>query len=58
MIETFVSITNKRFPWYIDEMKGLADGCGLPFEYVVINFLINLNFIFKKKQDFSFKFSC
>lgn len=44
MMETFVSKTNEKFPWYIDEMKGLADGCNLPFEYVV--FYTNSQFFF------------
>ncbi|RNA15651.1 acyl-coenzyme A:6-aminopenicillanic-acid-acyltransferase 40 kDa form-like, partial [Brachionus plicatilis] len=52
MLETFVSITNNKFPWYIEEMKGIADGCGLPFEYIlVLNFRVEMLCITKNKND-------
>jgi hypothetical protein len=38
--QNFIDIIRGRYPWYWDEIRGLADGCELPLEQILV-----LNFI-------------
>ena len=38
--EDFLDVTRSQYPWYLDELRGLADGSGISFEKIlVLNFL-------------------
>ncbi|XP_046557213.1 uncharacterized protein LOC124266461 isoform X1 [Haliotis rubra] len=37
LVETIMTLTEKNFPMYIDEVQGTAQGAGLPYEMLFVN---------------------
>jgi hypothetical protein len=33
-LKTYLNLIEKKLPWYVDELRGLADGSQVPFEQV------------------------
>jgi len=45
ILNDYLHVINEKFPWYVDEMKGLANGSGIGFDLVR---KISLNSVYKK----------
>ncbi|CAF1103708.1 unnamed protein product [Brachionus calyciflorus] len=52
LLDTFLTTTNKKYPWYVEEMKGIADGSSLPFDHILaLNFRVELLHVTKNKTE-------
>lgn len=43
ILNDYLNLIKKKFPWYIDEINGIADGSGLSFDWVNLQIYI-INF--------------
>lgn len=36
IIENYLSLIENKYPWYVDEMKGISHGSGISFDWVCL----------------------